>query len=89
MATGLDHLLASVDHDVHDEEAVARIDSLIVDRLVTRLRIEAWYAERETMRRAASKDRWWCSGCRARARPRCTIPVGRSAVPLSAFVGAR
>jgi len=25
---------------------VARIDSLIVDRLVTRLRIEAWYAER-------------------------------------------
>ena len=43
--TGLDHLLEAVDNDVRDEEAVARIEALIVARLVTRLRIEAWYAE--------------------------------------------
>lgn len=43
--TGLDHLLASVARDVRDGEAEARIEALIVDRLVTRLRVEAWYAE--------------------------------------------
>ncbi len=43
--TGFDHLLAAVDRDVDDDEAVARIEALIVDRLVTRLRVEAWYAE--------------------------------------------
>jgi hypothetical protein len=42
---GLDHLLAAVEHDVRDGDAVARIEALIVDRLVTRLRVEAWYSE--------------------------------------------
>ncbi len=42
---GLDHLLAAVEHDVRDDEAVARIETLIVDRLVIRLRVEAWYTE--------------------------------------------
>jgi hypothetical protein len=42
--TGLEHLLESVDRDVDDAEAVVRIESLVVDRLVLRLRIEAWYA---------------------------------------------
>ena len=42
---GLDHLLASVERDVSDGEAVARIEALVVERLVTRLRVEAWYAE--------------------------------------------
>lgn len=31
--------------DVRDGEAVARIEALVVERLVTRLRIEGWYAE--------------------------------------------
>ena len=41
---GLEHLLESVERDVDDEDAVARIESLVVDRLVLRLGIEAWYA---------------------------------------------
>jgi hypothetical protein len=43
--TGLEHLVESVEHDVPDEDAVTRIESLVEDRLVTRLRIEAWYAQ--------------------------------------------
>ena len=46
--TGLDHLLTAVERDVRDREAVTRIEALIVDRLVTRLRVEAWYAEHGT-----------------------------------------
>jgi hypothetical protein len=45
---GLDHLLASVDRDVRDDAAVERIEALVVDRLVTRLRIEAWMTEHPT-----------------------------------------
>ena len=41
---GLEHLLESVERDVDDVDAAARIESLVVDRLVLRLRIEAWYA---------------------------------------------
>jgi hypothetical protein len=44
--TGLDHLVEAVHHDVAgDSVAVAAIEELLVDRLVQRLRIEAWYAE--------------------------------------------
>jgi hypothetical protein len=42
---GLDHLVAAVERDVEDNDAVARIEALIVGRLTTRLRIEAWFAE--------------------------------------------
>jgi len=43
---GLEHLVQAVERDVRDDpEAVARIEALVVARLVTRLRIESWYAQ--------------------------------------------
>ena len=43
---GLDKLIEAVGHDIaHDPDAVERIEQIVVDRLVTRLRIESWYAE--------------------------------------------
>jgi hypothetical protein len=42
---GLDRLVASVDADFgHDAEAVARVEQMLVARLVMRLRVEQWYA---------------------------------------------
>lgn len=44
--TGLEHLLEAVERDCGDDEPVVRrIESLVVDRLVQRLRIERWYAD--------------------------------------------
>lgn len=43
---GLDHLLDAVERDVVDDPAaVARIEAIVVERLVQRLRIQGWYAE--------------------------------------------
>lgn len=43
---GFLRLLEAVDHHLaHDPAAVGRIEALLVDRLVQRLRVEAWYAE--------------------------------------------
>ena len=43
---GLEHLVTAVERDVRDDlDAVTRIEALIVARLSTRLRIEAWLAE--------------------------------------------
>jgi len=44
--TGLDRLLVAVEQDVSDDRtAVEAIEDLLVERLVQRLRVEAWYAE--------------------------------------------
>lgn len=43
---GLDHLLGAVERDVVDDSAaVERIEAIVVERLVQRLRIQGWYAE--------------------------------------------
>jgi hypothetical protein len=43
---GFDHLVAALPQDLGDDiDAVRRIEAIVVDRLVNRLRIEAWYAE--------------------------------------------
>lgn len=42
---GLDQLVAALAVDVADDGAAARVEDILVDKLVTRLRIEAWYAE--------------------------------------------
>jgi hypothetical protein len=42
---GLDELVMAVDAEVDDAEIVERIEAMIVERLVQRSRIEAWYAE--------------------------------------------
>jgi hypothetical protein len=43
---GFEHLVAAIPVDLGvDEDAVRRIESIVVDRLVTRLRIEQWYAD--------------------------------------------
>lgn len=43
---GLAQLVTAVDADLPgDDDAAARIQAMVVDRLATRLRIEAWYAE--------------------------------------------
>jgi hypothetical protein len=43
---GFERLVAAVNSDVGDDaRAVERIEEIIVGRLVTRLRVEAWYAE--------------------------------------------
>lgn len=43
---GLERLLEAVDHHLrHDPATVARVESLLVERLVQRLRVEAWYAD--------------------------------------------
>ncbi len=43
---GLTHLLDAVARDVVDDvEAIHRIEAIVVERLVQRLRIHAWYAE--------------------------------------------
>ena len=42
---GLDHLVAALTVDVPDDDAAARAEDILVDKLVTRLRIEAWYAD--------------------------------------------
>lgn len=43
---GLDRLVDAVDHHLHDDPAtVERIEAILVERLVQRLRIEGWYAE--------------------------------------------
>ena len=42
---GFEHLIAAVPEDVGDDhDAVARIEEIVVTRLVNRLRIEEWYA---------------------------------------------
>ena len=43
---GFEHLVAAIPVDLGDDaDAIARIETIIVDRLVTRLRVEGWYAE--------------------------------------------
>jgi hypothetical protein len=43
---GLEHLLDAVEHDVgKDGAAVTVVENMIVGRLLSRLRIEAWYAD--------------------------------------------
>jgi hypothetical protein len=41
---GLDQLVAALTVDVPDDDAAARVEDILVDKLVTRLRIEEWYA---------------------------------------------
>jgi hypothetical protein len=42
---GFDHLVDAIPVDLDDDQhAVGRIENIVVDRLVTRLRIERWYA---------------------------------------------
>ena len=41
---GLERLVAAVASDIGDADAAARIEAIIVGRLATRLRVEAWYA---------------------------------------------
>lgn len=43
--TGFERLLDAVDEEVPDPEATARIEGIVVERLVQRLRIEAWYRD--------------------------------------------
>jgi hypothetical protein len=43
---GLDHLVDAIPVDLGDDaDAAARVEAIVVERLVVRLRIEAWYAE--------------------------------------------
>ena len=43
--SGFEHLVAAVPEDVGDDpDAVARIEEIVVNRLVNRLRIEEWYS---------------------------------------------
>jgi hypothetical protein len=42
---GLDRLVDAVESEVDDPAAVERIEALLVERLVQRLRIEQWYAD--------------------------------------------
>ena len=43
---GFEHLVAAIPTDLGDDaDAVERIETIVVDRLVNRLRVEAWYAE--------------------------------------------
>ena len=43
---GFEHLVAATATDLGDDAAATeRIETIIVDRLVNRLRVEAWYAE--------------------------------------------
>jgi hypothetical protein len=45
---GFEHLVAAIPTDLGDDVAsVERIETIVVDRLVNRLRVEAWYAEHE------------------------------------------
>ena len=41
---GLERLVAAVASGIGDDEAAARIEAIVVGRLATRLRVEAWYA---------------------------------------------
>src|SRR5688500_1608551 len=42
---GLDQMVEALAIDVANGEAAARVEDILVDKLVTRLRIEQWYAE--------------------------------------------
>jgi hypothetical protein len=42
---GFEHLVAAIGTDVADDDAVTRLEAIVFDRLVTRLRIEAWWSE--------------------------------------------
>ena len=43
---GLTHLVGAIDTDAGDDaDAVQRVEAIVVDRLVNRLRIEQWYAD--------------------------------------------
>jgi len=42
---GLERLVAAVASGIGDDDAAARIETIVLDRLATRLRVEAWYAE--------------------------------------------
>ena len=44
---GLDRLVEAVDAEVDEPSSVERIEAMVVERLVQRLRIEGWYAEHE------------------------------------------
>jgi hypothetical protein len=41
---GLERLVGAVASDISDADAAARIEAIVVGRLTTRLRVEAWYA---------------------------------------------
>ena len=43
---GFEHLVAAIPVDLgEDEDAVGRIEGIVIERIVNRLRIEEWYAE--------------------------------------------
>jgi hypothetical protein len=42
---GLDHMVVAVATDLTDDDEVRRVEGILVDKLVTRLQIEQWYAE--------------------------------------------
>jgi hypothetical protein len=42
---GLDQMIVALAVDVPDDDAAARVEDILVDKLVTRLRIEQWYAD--------------------------------------------
>ena len=42
---GLDAMVAALAVDLPDDDAAARVENILVERLSTRLRIEQWYAE--------------------------------------------
>jgi hypothetical protein len=43
--TGLEELLDSISREVDDADAIDRIETILVDRLAQRLRVEGWYTE--------------------------------------------
>ena len=45
---GLERLVAAVASGIDDDEAAARIETIVLGRLATRLRVEAWYAAHAT-----------------------------------------
>lgn len=54
---GFEHMAAAIPTDLGDDAAaVERIEAIVVDRLVNRLRIEAWYADHATEAAANSPD---------------------------------
>jgi hypothetical protein len=54
---GFEHLVAAIPIDLADDPAaVARIETIIADRLVNRLRVESWYAEHGDEAAAHSVD---------------------------------
>jgi hypothetical protein len=50
---GLERLLEAVAHEVHDAAAVVRIEHLLTQRLVQRLRVQDWYAQYAALAKTA------------------------------------